>query len=328
MGDLNAWCGNRSDIIQNSSVNENYIHVLDANDVHSRPVAIPERASMDSVCTCNSSGLKVLDICHSTDLRIVNGRIGSDADIGHFTYMSPNGESLIDYAIMSQDIHILNDFVVHEMYSCSPHVPIQINLNVNYKQYRSNDEPFSVDKFIWDNNKNDEFRQQIISEIATFHNIVDRVISSETNVNQAISDFADVLYKTSFKTYDISIQIGRVDNKKARKFKSPWFTKECETARRELKRANKLYAKNKTETFRETVVAKRRLYSSVKRRARTKYKLEQKSRLNNAAQTNPQEFLREIRKIKGNSKIKSTLTPQQFLSILKTCILRPGKYFR
>ena len=95
----------------------------------------------------------------------------------------------------------MNDFVVHEMYSCSPHVPIQINLNVNYKQYRSNDEPFSVDKLIWDNNKNDEFRQQIISEIATFHNIVDRVISSETNVNQAISDFADALYKTGNRTH-------------------------------------------------------------------------------------------------------------------------------
>ena len=38
---------------------EKRIHVLDANGVHSRPVAIPERASMDSVC--NSSGLKLLD---------------------------------------------------------------------------------------------------------------------------------------------------------------------------------------------------------------------------------------------------------------------------
>ena len=96
-----------------------------------------------------SSGIKLLDICHSTDLRIVNGRIGSDAGIGHFTYMSPTGESLIDYAIMSQDIfHISHEFVVHELYSCSPHVPIQINLGVNYKQSVSTDEPFFVDKLI------------------------------------------------------------------------------------------------------------------------------------------------------------------------------------
>ena len=70
------------------------MHVIDTNDMQSRPVLRPERVSMDAVC--NSSGIKLLDICHSTGLRIVNGRIGSDAGIGHFTFMSSTGESLID----------------------------------------------------------------------------------------------------------------------------------------------------------------------------------------------------------------------------------------
>ena len=40
---------------------------------------------------------------------------------------------LIDNAIMSQDVlYVLHEFVVHEMYSCSPHVPVQINLGVNF----------------------------------------------------------------------------------------------------------------------------------------------------------------------------------------------------
>ena len=63
----------------------------------------------------------------------------------------PQQESLIDCAIVSQDIFpILYDFVVHEMYSCSPHVPIQINLKVKYKQPDSPDDA-------WDDNKVDEF---------------------------------------------------------------------------------------------------------------------------------------------------------------------------
>ena len=69
-----------------------------------------------------------------------------------------------------------------------------------------------------------------MSESSTLQNIVDMVVSSEINIDHAVSNFADVLYKTSFKTYGTSKQIGRVVNKKARKFKSPWFTKECETA--------------------------------------------------------------------------------------------------
>ena len=73
---------------------------------------------------------------------------------------------------MSQDIFpILNDFVVHEMYSCSPHVPIQINLKVKYKQPDTPDDSFCINKLIWDDNKVDEFRQQINSEIVTFENI-------------------------------------------------------------------------------------------------------------------------------------------------------------
>ena len=41
--------------------------------------------------------------------------------------------NLIDNAIMSQDVfYILHKFVVHEMYSCSPHVPVQINIGVNF----------------------------------------------------------------------------------------------------------------------------------------------------------------------------------------------------
>ena len=89
IGDLNTRCGNRSDIIQNSKDFEQYLHVIDANGVPNRSVLLPERVSINTVCS--SSGIKLLDICHSTDLRIVNGRIGSDAGIGHFTYMSPAG---------------------------------------------------------------------------------------------------------------------------------------------------------------------------------------------------------------------------------------------
>ena len=56
--------------IQNSKEFEKYIHVIDTNDIPTRPVLllVPERVSMDTVC--NSSGIKLRDICHSTCLRI------------------------------------------------------------------------------------------------------------------------------------------------------------------------------------------------------------------------------------------------------------------
>ena len=56
------------------------------------------------VVICNASGIKLLDICYSTDLKIVNGKVGDDTGIGQYTFMSANGQILIDYSLTSQDI--------------------------------------------------------------------------------------------------------------------------------------------------------------------------------------------------------------------------------
>jgi hypothetical protein len=64
----------------------------------------------------NSSGNKLLDLCLSTDSKIVNGRLGNDAGIGNFTFMSNTGKSLIEYVLMQCELfpfvlfHIINLF--------------------------------------------------------------------------------------------------------------------------------------------------------------------------------------------------------------------------
>ncbi|MCG8046841.1 MAG: hypothetical protein N0E48_14600 [Candidatus Thiodiazotropha endolucinida] len=271
---------------------------------------------MDRIC--NSSGIKLLDICQSTDLRIVNGRLGSDAGVGQFTFMSATGQSLIDYVIISQDIFpIVTAFVVHELHPCSSHVPIQINLKVNYKIPESPDETIYVDRLKWDESKSDEFVQQMASNTSTLNNIVDRIVSSECDFNQGVSDFVNVLYTTSFQIYGTSKPIGRVNKTRSRKYKSPWFTNECELARRELKRANKIYAKNRSTAARNCVVSKRKMYSAAKRRARAKFRSEQKSRLHNYAKLQPQLYWQEIKKIRGSNKTTSRLTSDDFYTHFK-----------
>ena len=79
-----------------------------------------------------------------------------NARCGHFTFMSSLGESLIDYALMSQDLFpLINNFIVHDFYSCSTHAPIQLDLIVNYVINDDNDdnENIRLSKLSWDNNK-------------------------------------------------------------------------------------------------------------------------------------------------------------------------------
>ena len=94
MGDLNARTSVRPDYTESSLNFSKYVDTID-NNAEECPFYLCDRNSEDNVF--NSSGQKLLDLCKSSDLRIVNGRCGDDSETG--TFYSHNGKSLIDYAI-------------------------------------------------------------------------------------------------------------------------------------------------------------------------------------------------------------------------------------
>ena len=83
MGDLNSRVGTKHDFIIQDSVN---FCTDDSDYIPDEPL---HRASLDR--KCNNQGIKMLDLCKSTFLRIGNGRIGSNTDVCSF--VSQNGES-------------------------------------------------------------------------------------------------------------------------------------------------------------------------------------------------------------------------------------------
>ena len=103
-----------------------------------------------------------------------------------------------------------------------------------------------------------------------------------------------------------------------RKFKSPWFTEECETARRELKSANKANRKYRSRDTRDVMVEKRKNYCKVKRWARNKFKLKQRNTMHNLAKSQPKKFWSEIRKMKGHYSDQSKITADDFFTHFKS----------
>ena len=79
-GDFNSRVGNKCDYIVYDSINSCVDHdcYIPDNNLY--------RASVDS--SQNSHGLKLLDLCKTCSLRILNGRVG---DSNHFTFFSKNG---------------------------------------------------------------------------------------------------------------------------------------------------------------------------------------------------------------------------------------------
>ena len=74
---------------------------------------IPSRVNRDKIT--NTNGRFLLDLCKTTEMSIVNGRIGSDKEIKESTCITNNDKSLIDHLIVdssslnsTKDITVLN----------------------------------------------------------------------------------------------------------------------------------------------------------------------------------------------------------------------------
>ena len=91
IGDLKSRCRNWSDVLPLHNAFDRYINVIETDDSSRGRTSLPERRTLDTVTI--SSGHKLLKSCLSSDVRIVNGRMN---DIGQYTYLSTNGNSLIE----------------------------------------------------------------------------------------------------------------------------------------------------------------------------------------------------------------------------------------
>ena len=84
------------------SMFDNYIDTIDQEHSGDLYCDLPYRFSMDTVV--NTSGTNLIEIYLCSDSKLVNGRIDGDVGIGSYTFMSPNGCRVIDYAICSYDL--------------------------------------------------------------------------------------------------------------------------------------------------------------------------------------------------------------------------------
>jgi len=93
MGDLNSRTGKYPDSVSQEG-NEIII-----NDQSEYALSLTQRNSFDN--ELKNHGKRLLEICRSTDLRILNGRVSGDS-LGRATFHGRNGTSVVDYAICTK----------------------------------------------------------------------------------------------------------------------------------------------------------------------------------------------------------------------------------
>ena len=84
-----------------------------------------ERINKDGYA--NNNGNKLIELCKMSDLKIANGRMGKDRGIGNYTCHTTNGNSTIDFAILSMELlPYVDDLYVYILDKCMSdvHCPI------------------------------------------------------------------------------------------------------------------------------------------------------------------------------------------------------------
>ena len=100
-------------------------------------------------------------MCKSTDMRIVNGRLHNDAQVGSFTCMIVNGESLVDYLLTSyENFSIVHDFKILPFNEFSIHAPLYFSIvtQVFVSQRETNQDWYSTR---WNEEQKDIFRVRL-----------------------------------------------------------------------------------------------------------------------------------------------------------------------
>jgi hypothetical protein len=125
-GDFNSRVGVKHDFVIFYSINQSY------DDESYVPDKCISRASLDK--TCNSYGVKLIDLCRSTNIRLVNGRLYKNNNVGMYTYVSQNGASVIDYVLTNEKkFSNISYFCVQQVNEFSDHAPIEFSLHTKYR---------------------------------------------------------------------------------------------------------------------------------------------------------------------------------------------------
>ncbi len=124
-GDFNARTGSLQDLVEHSKFFE---HENDITTVNTNLNLKYCRNCED--CTINSRDRDLIDLCHTLDLFIANGRVLGDCRCKN-TCFQWNGCSLVDYLIVSETIYnSLNYFQIGELITwISDHRPLTYSLN-------------------------------------------------------------------------------------------------------------------------------------------------------------------------------------------------------
>ena len=301
-GDVNARTGTEYDFFTDNEVDFIPCPTLDIQSTNVR-----HRSNQDKIC--KGYGNALLDLCKTTDLRILNGRTIGDS-LGKLTCYHYNGSSTVDYAIVHMSLlPKVAFFKVHNwMSTISDHCCISFSISVKTKEVvhvcEEQSELTQVNmRYHWDAESPDKFRSSLAlpSIQAKLKTITDNVLDLDHNT--LVDNFCEVLHNAA----DNSLRPkARGKKKHSRPKRQKWFDLDCVQLKKECSLLGRQLQKDPSNNYlRNLCFQLKKKYRITIRKKKREFKLNVLSNLEKMHSTNPKEYWKMVSDLQNSNKSTS-----------------------
>ena len=302
MGDLNARMSNIQPL-DDCSLASKYTDDINSLSFFNDFDKSFTRQSKDAAF--NAFGKPLIDLCASFNLIVLNG-FGNGDQNGEFTFISPNGNSVIDYCIVSEDLLSCDMLFKVENRVESWHMPLtfeieflsnaftqEIVLKNNYKKPKWIEENVCL------------FNQEWTNSDCTFNvsNLCNIVKNNPLYATDCISAFSDLLNNCAHMMSRL------IYVNKSPKLKNTWFDDDCLKIKRLTRRHLRKYQSTGLLSDKIDYISSRNRYKTLLKNKKRNFSIQKTNSLLSNMK-NSRLFWKEIKNIcpKNHAKINIKLT--------------------
>ena len=304
-GDFNARTANLQPINEIDS-NIGVFESINSNNIDE--CLLLKRQSDDFVT--NSFGKSLVELCVCFELVILNG-IGEGEMDGGFTFISPNGNSVVDYFIVSNSLVDSLRPTISVINSINSwHLPITLSVSLTDDNLTSNSSG-TYNRIIWDENKVNEFVHAINNDdsVTNIRKAYEHI--EHNNIDGAVACYNTILIEAS------SCMVKRIPKSTAICNAPEWFDVDCKNLKRTVQKNLRHFRKTKRDREKDVYIQNRKQYKQMiycKRKEFNKRKIKHiRSNINN-----PSIFWREVNKVCKTTRSKNNISLEAWHNHFKT----------
>ena len=265
------------------------------------------RASDDK--STNNFGNQLLQMCKTTNLIIVNGRLGYDKGIGKVTCSNSRGQSTVDYVICSPGIfRYIDEFKIHSMYPESDHSPILFEIKCSERTAKHTNTAMSAwynsYKYIWNRTSIGNLETALLDKQSGKY--YSDFISSICCLEQP-----DAIAKNYSHYVNRAVESVFVKRKvKPASNRATWYDKECRTKRNEILSISRQSTDNSDRHV--SIAIKNKEYRSIKQHKRRDFSKRCREEIEFAYKKDKSSMWKVINKFAGDKSNGLSPSPNEF----------------